>query len=298
MDDDCGKRQIFHSKRIIKVIMDTRLAKNNVQLREIIDRALSQLNTGLPGKIISFDPSTRTCKVQPGIQMKTTIRGLVSFESLPVIRNVPVEMPTCVVAGFYITLPIRAEDPCWIKFSQRAIDHWFENGGVQPPGDNDAVGCRHHDLTDAIVSFAPATLNDVLDNYEEDGIEIRNKAKTSRITVKDDVVEIAVGTCLFTVSNDGKIVAKAGDMTFTVASDGSAEITIGSSSFLVSSDGTMTATGDLEVTGALSSDTSVADPIGTLAALRTAFNAHTHQYAPGPGSPTPTGPPVPTDPAA
>ena len=273
-------------------------ADENTQLREVIDRAMSHLNTGIPGKVISFDATKRTCEVRPAIQMKKTLDGEVTFVDMPSIINAPVEMPTCVVAGFYITLPIRAGDPCWIKFSQRAIDNWFENGGIQPPGDNDAVGCRHHSLTDAIVTFAPATLNDVLDNYEEDGIEIRNKAKTSRITVKDDVVEIAVGTCMFTVSNDGTIVAKAGDMEFTVASDGSAEMTIGTSSFLVSSDGTMTATGDLEVTGALSSLTSVADNIGTLAALRTAFNSHTHQYAPGPGSPTPTGPPVPTDPAA
>lgn len=278
--------------------MNATQADENTQLREVIDRALSHLNTGIPGVVLSFDPDKRTCEVRPAIQMKKTFSGEVSFIDMPSIINVPVELPYCAVAGFYITLPIRAGDPCWIKFSQRAIDHWFENGGVQPPGDGDAVGLRHHSLTDAVITFAPATLSDVLSNWEANGIEIRNKAKSSRVTVKDDVVEIAVGTCIFSVKNDGTIVAQAGNMTFTVASDGTAQMQIGSSTFLISSDGTMTATGDLTITGALLSQTSVADLIGTLAALRIAFNSHTHQYTPGPGSPTPTGPPVPTDPAS
>ena len=241
--------------------MDLRLVQGNkdTQLKEILDRALSMLNTGLPGVVISFDPSTRTCEVQPGIQMKVTEGGTTSFESLPLIVNAPVELPYVSVAGFYITLPIRAGDPCWIKFSQRAIDNWFAEGGIQPPGDGDAVGCRHHDLTDAVITFAPSTLSDVLADWEANGIELRNRARTSRVTIKDTTVTVAVGTSVFTVSSDG----------------------------------TISITGTLTVSGALKSNTSVADTIGTLASLRAAFNSHTHMV----GS-VQSSPPTPLDPAA
>lgn len=40
--------------------------------------------------------------------------------------------------------------------------------------------------------------------------------------------------------------------------------------------GNLTVGGTIDATGAISSDTSVADPTGTLAALRTAYNAHAH----------------------
>ena len=246
--------------------MDNRLLRGNknAQLREILDRALASLNTGLPGVVVSFNADKRTCEVQPGIQMKINTDGVTRFEPLPLIVNAPVELPYVSVAGFYITLPIRPGDPCWIKFSQRAIDNWFAEGGIQPPGDGDAVGGRHHDLTDAVVSFAPSTLKDVLTAWETEGIELRNRAKTSRITLKDTTIEI-------NVAGNSILVGADGTLTYTGVTG--ATFTIPEASF----------TGTVTVDGALASQTSVADPTGTLDELRQivlafiiAYNAHTH----------------------
>jgi hypothetical protein len=225
-----------------------------VQLRELIDRMMLRVNTACPGTVESFDAATQTAKVLPSIRMKTYI-GEEGFLDYPPIVNVPVVFPFASTAGFALTLPVRQGDPCLLVFSQRAIDNWHENGGVQPP--EDAVAGRHHDLTDAIAIMAPSPLSQVLGAWEADGIELRNRAKTSRITLKDDSIE-----------------AQCGSTTMTIDAAGTVEVVAPSAVTVTTPLATFS--GNLQVGGSVTAAGQVSDGTGSMQGIRNTFNTHTH----------------------
>jgi hypothetical protein len=153
----------------------------------------------MPGVIDSFDSATQTATVLPAIKMRINIGGETSYTDYPPIVNVPVAFPFATTAGFALTLPVKKGDSCLLIFSQRGIDNWHELGGIQPP--EEGIGSRHHDLTDAIAIFAPSPLSDVLGSWEADGIELRNRAKDSRITLKDDTITLSRGGTTLTMTD-------------------------------------------------------------------------------------------------
>ena len=191
--------------------MDLRTASQEIQIRELIDRMLMKVNTCVPGEIIDFDPATQTATIAPAIRMKTFIDETEGYIDLPPLVNVPVIVSCAVVKGFSITFPISAGDSCLLIFSQRAIDNWHDHGGIQNP--EAGVGSRHHDLTDAFALLTPLPLPLVLSDYEGDGIEIRNSDKDSRITVKDDSIEVVQGEVSLLVETSG--VTITGDLYVT-----------------------------------------------------------------------------------
>ena len=219
--------------------MDFRAADSTAQLREVIHRALAGLNTCVPGEIQAFDSATQLVTVTPAIQARISLDGEITYRNLPAIIHAPLVFPFASVAGFAMTLPVRKGDPCLILFSQRAMDNWLEKGGIQPP--EEGIDGRQHALTDAVVLAAPSPLPGVLGSWEANGIELRNRAKTARVTLRGEEVEIQVGSTLIAVTEDGA-----------------------------------TVTGTLEVTAALSSEVSVADPVGTMQEMRDTYNFHTH----------------------
>jgi hypothetical protein len=104
-----------------------------------IDERAMDTHTCLPGHIVSFDAATQTAKAQPGIQRIFAQQGAVNLPEL-------VDVPVCFPGGgdFVLTFPVRANDECILMFSERAIDFWWQNGGVQLPAEY-----RTHDLSDA-----------------------------------------------------------------------------------------------------------------------------------------------------
>lgn len=181
--------------------MDTRDAEEAVRIRELIDRVLAGMNTCIPGTIESFDDATQTVSVQPAIQKRTVIDGQESFLDPPKLTNVPLVFNFGATAGFALTFPVNAGDPCLIFFAQRAIDNWHDHGGLQPP--EEASGSRHHSMTDAFVILAPSPIPDVLGSWESSGIEIRNRAHDSMVTVKDDAVVVTHKTASITLNAAG-----------------------------------------------------------------------------------------------
>jgi hypothetical protein len=97
------------------------------------------LHTSMPGTVTSYDPSTQTVQVQPGIQRIFRDKGAVD---LPKLVDVPVYFPRG--GGFVLSFPVAAGDECLLVFSERAIDFWWKNGGSQLPSE-----LRTHDLSDA-----------------------------------------------------------------------------------------------------------------------------------------------------
>ena len=229
--------------------MDIRGADPATQQREMIDRAMTGINTCLPGMIESFDSATQLATVLPCIQIKTVIDEVTAFMDMPICVNVPVLFPFASVAGFALTLPITAGDPCLLVFSQRCIDNWVKSGGSQPP--ESGVGVRHHDITDAFAIMAPAPMPSILGAWNSSGIEIRNRASSSKVTVENTSVKITVGTTVITVASDGTITMNAGtSMSITTP--------------------LLTLHGDLKVTGY------VEDAVRKMSGDRGIYNTHTH----------------------
>lgn len=216
--------------------MDCRSADPLTQQRELIDRLMLGLNTAMPGVIDAFDEDTQTATVLPAIQMKTNIDGEVNYIDLPPILNVPVLFPFVSTAGFALTFPVKRGDNCLLIFSQRGIDNWHASGGVQPP--EEGVGVRHHDLTDAFAIFAPSPLTETLGSWETEGIELRNREKNSRITLKDATIEVQRGATQLTITDTGV------DVTTT-------DVNVTATNSVIVTSPTTTLDGDLEVTGSV-----------------------------------------------
>lgn len=116
-----------------------------------LDGRQAQMHTATPGIIVSFDAAAMTVVVQPalqGIQQKPD--GAIVPVTITPIREVPVFFPSG--GGHTLTFPIAAGDECLIVFSERNIDNWYAQGGVQKPGDY-----RMHDINDcfALVGLRP-----------------------------------------------------------------------------------------------------------------------------------------------
>lgn len=121
------------------------LLGSNYQLYEnIINEAMFRARCCIPGIVQSYNPENNTAEVQPAIREKVVGEGgVVSYQALPLLINVPVVFPRVVGAG--ITFPLKKNDQCLVVFSDLAIDNFWQKGSVQNP-----VEIRRHDLSDGI----------------------------------------------------------------------------------------------------------------------------------------------------
>jgi hypothetical protein len=110
-----------------------------------LDGRQSQIHTGMPGVIVSFDPAKLTAVVQPALHaFQKNPDGTTTNLQITNIPDVPVHFPGG--GGHTLTFPVKAGDECWISFSERSLDNWHQQGGLQSPSDH-----RMHDLNDAVV---------------------------------------------------------------------------------------------------------------------------------------------------
>lgn len=92
---------------------------NNNQVADAIEKTITnkinQINTCIPGEIVSWNQSTNMATVRP--------KGMRTFEDgrtlpYPLIVNVPVQHPVSNSGNSGVTLPIKSGDGCSIYFSQ------------------------------------------------------------------------------------------------------------------------------------------------------------------------------------
>lgn len=157
-------------------------------------RMAGQIRCAMPGNISSFDPATQRCSVVPGIKLKTVAGNKVSYLNLPEIQNVPIVVPYAQAAGVLLTLPIKAGDPCLLVFSDRAIDNFVQKGDAQIPGSvtsEDTTTPRQHHLSDAIC--IPGFISDpnVVPEWHEENIEIRDFDRKHFISLGPDGITIS-----------------------------------------------------------------------------------------------------------
>jgi len=141
-------------------------------LRQAIKNQLAELHTCMPAVIVSYDHEKQLASVQPTISRKYA-DGRV--DQYPVINNVPIIFPRSGGASF--TMPVKANDPVLLAFTERSMDTWKKTGGVQVQDDP-----RMHSLSDAVgfVGLSPETAPSQSENNDDvlldfDGNKVRLK---------------------------------------------------------------------------------------------------------------------------
>ena len=136
-------------------------------MKVLSDTIFSMLRVSMPGIIQSFDPMACTCTVQPAISGQVADEaGQFNSAPLPLLVDVPVVFPRG--GGCTITFPVKAGDECLVVFSDRCIDFWWQNGGVQ-----EAVDPRQHDLSDAFAFIGPQSQAEVIGNISTSTLQMR-----------------------------------------------------------------------------------------------------------------------------
>lgn len=111
---------------------------------------IAQVNTCLPGRIVSYDAATQTASVQLSVMFRRrdpATDEVVAYEP-PIITGAPVAFPSA--GAFSITWPLAKGDACFVHFASRSLDEWASVvADVHEPQD-----LRRFDLSDAIVEPA------------------------------------------------------------------------------------------------------------------------------------------------
>lgn len=133
---------------------------------------LANLRVSMPGIIQSFDPGDEdrppTCTVTPAIKAKQTdADGNETSVNYPELVDVPVVFPHG--GGCSLTFPLTQGDECLLVFSDRCIDFWWQNGGIQEP-----VDPRQHDLSDAFAIPGPWSRQKKISDISTTEVQLRS----------------------------------------------------------------------------------------------------------------------------
>lgn len=136
---------------------------------------MKDVATSIPGHVIAFDPKTQLAQIQIGIVRKD-VNG-VSFNPPPLI-----EVMVNFTGGDYsLEFQIDPGNEGFILFSQRCIDGWMNTGGI---AENPIM--RFHDMSDAAFFPGIRSQPNVLSDFENNGIRLRNKDGSQHVWLKND----------------------------------------------------------------------------------------------------------------
>ncbi|HSS39039.1 MAG TPA: Gp138 family membrane-puncturing spike protein [Polyangia bacterium] len=130
---------------------------------------LKDVHTALPGIIESFDATTQTARVRPAIRRVWVEQGPMD---LPPCVDVPVHFPAG--GSFVLTFPVGPGDECLLCFSERAIDAWYDRGGVQNPSEY-----RLHDYSDGFAFVGFSSKPNAVGLFATDAAEFRTRDGTT-----------------------------------------------------------------------------------------------------------------------
>jgi hypothetical protein len=141
-----------------------------------IEARILDLHTSIPGHVVSYDATKQTAVCQPGIQRIFRGQGAID---LPQLVDCPVHFPSG--GGFVLSFPVSVGDECLLIFSERAIDYWWQNGGVQLPAEY-----RTHDLSDAFAFVGVSSLPHVPAGLSASAVELRAVDGSSKVSLGQD----------------------------------------------------------------------------------------------------------------
>lgn len=160
---------------------NTKRASGSQVQRVAFAENMKSVYTSIPGHVLSFDPKTQRAQIQIGIQ-RVDINGI-AWVPAPIV-DVPVQFPG---DGFTIEYQIDVGCEGVVLFSQRCIDGWKQTGGT---ADNPAA--RFHNQQDAMFVPGIRSLPNVIKNFSNNGIKLRNEDGTQYAWLKNDG-SLAVG---------------------------------------------------------------------------------------------------------
>ena len=187
---------------------------------------MKDVATSIPGHVLAFDPATQLAQIQIGIVRKD-VNGA-DFEPSPLI-----EVPVYFVGGdFSVEHQLDVGNEGFILFSQRCIDGWMTTGGVA----NNPI-MRFHDMSDAVFFPGIRSQPNVISDFKNDGIRLRNKTGAHYVWLKNDgTIETKNDNFTSTINPDGSTTETNGAYTKTVAVDGTVNI----NGFIINPNGSAT----------------------------------------------------------
>jgi hypothetical protein len=151
--------------------------------------------TSVPGHVLAFDPILQRVQVQIGI-IRVDVNGAM-FNPPPII-DTPVHF---VGDGYVIECQIDVGCEGIILFSQRCMDGWKNTGGI---ADN-PIG-RFHDMQDAIFIPGIRSQGNVVSDFSNNGLKLRNKEGSQVAWLKNDgSIDIRNGAGFITLGADGVV---------------------------------------------------------------------------------------------
>jgi hypothetical protein len=165
-------------------------------LQLLIESSLSDINTSVPGKIISYDAARNRAIVVP-ILPKSLSGG--DTLAAPKIVEVPVVWPAHSKGKGSFTMPLEPGDGVMLSFQQRSLEGWLD-GNEAAPSDP-----RQFDLSDCVAIpglFSEGTVADPKDI-------VLKFDKTSLTLTHDNKAIIGNDKATITLTNDGGVIINA-----------------------------------------------------------------------------------------
>ena len=185
-------------------------ARNEKLIRNAFGEMIKDVCTSVPGHVLTFDSLTQRAQVQIGI-LRVDVNDA-SFALKPIVE-VPVYFPG---GDFAIEYQIDSGCEGVILFSQRCIDGWVQSGGVA----TNPIG-RFHNMQDAMFLPGFRSQPNVLPNFQNNGVRMRNRAGTQFVWLKNDnSISMDNGVARFNVLADGTTLMQNGAGSFRLQADG------------------------------------------------------------------------------
>jgi hypothetical protein len=161
-------------------------------IENLIDIALRNVNTAMPGEIVSYEPSLNTAVIKPAFTRTYTDGTIVE---IPNLEDVPIAFPRSGTAA--ITFPLKAGDSVLLVFCQRNIEQWKLFGGTVTPD------TRKFNLSDAVAIPGVYSASNPIP-IEPDKFAMRNLFSKIFLSQNGDIeIEGLLGR--IKVGKDGKI---------------------------------------------------------------------------------------------
>ena len=154
----------------------------------VINKIKVDIRVAIPCYITSFNAELQTCEAQPTIKGQITHpNGKIESINFPLLVDVPVIFPAS--GGVTMTFPIKEGDECLIVFSDKCIDFWWQNSGIQESGDP-----RKHHLADGIAILGVRSVPKVINNISTESMQIRADNGNSFIELNPNSQNISIKT--------------------------------------------------------------------------------------------------------
>ena len=149
------------------------------RVKDLATDVVNGIHTVIPGKIVSFDPSTGQAVVEPSMKYRKPDGTTIAY---PNISGVPVMFPQSMNQAATIAYPVKSGDGCLIVSAEQALDYWMY--GQETETD------LKFDLTNSIcIPGLFKEANAVVQEACATGAVIVD-LKGTRITVKEGLVQI------------------------------------------------------------------------------------------------------------